>query len=551
MPTVPLLVLGPLLRYVGDTEATIWVETDSACEVQVLDSTSKTFEVEGHHYALLYVENLEPGSVTPYTVSLDGEQCWPEPGDPFPPPVIRTPKEDEHIRMVWGSCRVSVPHEPPFSDTKDTDPRGREIDALYAYALRMLDQPQDEWPHVALLLGDQVYADEVSPKTREFMRTRRNIDEDPGEQIADFEEYCHLYQESWRDPVIRWLFSTVSTAMIWDDHDVHDDWNTSKDWVEHIRSLPWWNERIVGAFMSYWLYQHWGNLSPRELENDHVYTRVCECEGDAGPVLREFAFKADREVEGVRWSYCRDIGRTRIVVMDSRAGRVLDNPRKMVDDEEWDFIVRHATEGGFNHLILATTLPFLLPMSMHWMEAWNEAVAQGAWGARWAKLGEKIRQDVDLEHWAAFQESFHRVVKLVKELGSGKRGEIPKSIVFLSGDVHNAYLADVGFRPEDGVKCPVWQGVCSPFRNPLNGKERRAVEASASRPFGVVMKQLAMRAGVKDPGIRWKTVCGPAFDNQVATLDWEGPSAHLTLERAVPGDPVKPEIALTFERDLA
>ena len=551
MPTVPLLVLGPLLRYVGDTEATIWVETDSACEVQVLDSASKTFEVEGHHYALLYVENLEPGSVTPYTVSLDGEQCWPVPGDPFPPPVIRTPKEDEHIRMVWGSCRVAVPHEPPFSDTKDTDPRGREIDALYAYALRMLDQSRDEWPHVALLLGDQVYADEVSPKTREFMRTRRNINEDPGEQIADFEEYCCLYQESWRDPVIRWLFSTVSTAMIWDDHDVHDDWNTSKDWVEHIRSLPWWNERIVGAFMSYWLYQHWGNLSPRELENDHVYTRVCECEGDAGPVLREFAFKADREVEGARWSYCRDIGRTRIVVMDSRAGRVLDNPRKMVDDEEWDFIVRHASEGGFNHLILATTLPFLLPMSMHWMEAWNEAVAQGAWGERWAKLGEKIRQDVDLEHWAAFQESFHRVVKLVKELGSGQRGEIPKSIVFLSGDVHNAYLADVGFRPEDGVKCPVWQGVCSPFRNPLNGKERRAVEASASRPFGVVMKQLAKRAGVKDPGIRWKTVCGPAFDNQVATLDWEGPSAHLTLERAVPGDPVKPEIALTFERDLA
>ena len=137
MPTVPLLVLGPLLRYVGDTEATIWVETDSACEVQVLDSTSRTFEVEGHHYALLYVENLEPGSVTPYTVSLDGEQCWPETGDPFPPPVIRTPKEDEHIRMVWGSCRVAVPHEPPFSDTKDTDPRGREIDALYAYALRI------------------------------------------------------------------------------------------------------------------------------------------------------------------------------------------------------------------------------------------------------------------------------------------------------------------------------------------------------------------------------------------------------------------------------
>ena len=27
-----------------------------------------------------------------------------------------------------------------------------------------------------------------------------------------------------------------------------------------MRSKPWWEERIVGAFMSYWIYQHLGNL---------------------------------------------------------------------------------------------------------------------------------------------------------------------------------------------------------------------------------------------------------------------------------------------------
>src|SRR3712207_8408182 len=46
--------------------------------------------------------------------------------------------------------------------------------------------------------------------------------------FRSFEEYCHLYQESWRDPVIRWLFSTVSTAMIWDDHDVRSEEHTSE-----------------------------------------------------------------------------------------------------------------------------------------------------------------------------------------------------------------------------------------------------------------------------------------------------------------------------------
>jgi hypothetical protein len=548
---VPLLVLGPLLRYVGETEATIWVETDQACEVEVLGRTQQTFEVEGHHYALVHVEDLEPGSTTPYTVSLNQQHAWPEPDYPFPQPVVRTPKANTHMKMAWGSCRVSVPHEPPFSLKKDDDPRGREVDALYAYARRMLDQPHEEWPHILLLLGDQVYADEAPPQTREFIRTRRHHGEPPGEEVADFEEYCHLYHESWRDPMIRWLLSTVSTSMIWDDHDVHDDWNTSKEWVEHMRTQHWWNERVVAAFMTYWLYQHWGNLSPRELEDDEVYERVCAADGDAGPLLREFAFKADREVEGTRWSYCRDIGKSRLIVMDSRAGRVLDpGNRQMVDDEEFAFIAEHAREGGFNHLILATTLPVLLPYAMHWLEAWDEAIAEGAWGPRWAKLGEKIRQGLDLEHWAAFQKSFHRVVELVREIGSGKYGEPPASIVFLSGDVHNAYLERVAFKRGDGVRSSVWQGVCSPFRNPLDGHERFAVKLSASRPFGVLTKALAHRAGVEDPGIRWKTVAGPAFDNQVATLDWNGPDAKITLERAEPGDPTRPTLELTFECPL-
>ncbi len=77
------------------------------------------------------------------------------------------------------------------------------------------------------MAGDQVYVDEDSPDTREFIRSRRDTSLPPGEEVADYEEYTRLYWESWGDPVIRWLFSTVGVAMIFDDHDVHDDWNTS------------------------------------------------------------------------------------------------------------------------------------------------------------------------------------------------------------------------------------------------------------------------------------------------------------------------------------
>jgi hypothetical protein len=539
---------------VGETEATIWVETDQPCEVEVLGRTQKTFHVEGHNYALVYLKDLEPGSATPYEVRLDGEKHWPEEGSMFPPSLIRTPKADTPHKMIWGSCRVSVPHEPPYSLKKDDDPDGREVDAAYAYALRMVNQDPSDWPHVMLWLGDQIYADEVSPATRDFIRTRRNIDDPPWEQVADFEEYTHLYLDSWTDPTIRWLLSTVSNSMIFDDHDVHDDWNTSEEWVEEMRTKPWWNERVIGGFMSYWLYQHLGNLSPRDLDDSELWLKVRDCHTeDAGTMLREFAFKADREAEGTRWSFCRDIARTRVIVLDSRAGRVLkDGRRKMIDDEEWDWIVEHATaDEGFHHLILATTLPFLLSPGMHHLEAWNEATAEGAWGKRFARVGEWIRQEFDLEHWAAFQESFNRVVQLLREVGSGHRGKPPASIVFLSGDVHHAYLAEVAFPRDWGVKVPVWQGVCSPIRNPLATRERMVIKTAASAPFRVVTRWLAKRAGVKDPHIRWRLVNKPTFDNQISTFDWEGDTAHLCLEKAVPGNPQQPGLERSFDRRLA
>lgn len=76
----PRLVLGPLLRYVSETEATIWVETDRACRVGILGHQARTFEVAGHHYALVVVDGLRPGAEYEYQVALDGAVRWPDPG---------------------------------------------------------------------------------------------------------------------------------------------------------------------------------------------------------------------------------------------------------------------------------------------------------------------------------------------------------------------------------------------------------------------------------------------------------------------------------------
>ena len=74
----------------------------------------------------------------------------------------------------------------------------------------------------------------------------------------------------------------MPSVMIFDDH-VHDDWNTSETWLEEMRSKPWWEERIVGAFMSYWIYQH-RQPSPEELEEYGLFENKAQ---DASRVLRK------------------------------------------------------------------------------------------------------------------------------------------------------------------------------------------------------------------------------------------------------------------------
>jgi hypothetical protein len=394
-----------MLRHVGPDNATIWVETDAPCEVEVLGRRVPTLTVAGHHYALVVLHDLEPGSCTAYEVHLDGTRAWPPADSPFPPSVVRVPASDKPVHLAFGSCRVAVPHDHPWSLTKDADPRGREVDALVALTNRLTGQDPADRPDLLLLVGDQVYADEASPATRERIAARRGEGTPGGPPpggVADFEEYTWLYHEAWQDPPVRWLLSTVASAMIFDDHDVHDDWNTSQAWVDQIRREPWWLERIEGAYMTYWLYQHLGNLSPAELEEDGLWQLV-RAGGEQTDALRRLARTAHEEVATTRWSFRRDLGSTRLVVVDSRAGRILDEGgRQMLSDGEWRWVEEQLAPCDYEHLVIATSLPWLLAPALHHLEAFSERVCAGAWGPRAARRAEQLRQALDLEHWAAF-----------------------------------------------------------------------------------------------------------------------------------------------------
>jgi hypothetical protein len=530
-PEPPALVLGPLLRHVDPVSATVWVETDRACVVDVLGRRARTFRVGSHHYALVVVEDLEPGSSTPYEVHLDGAKVWPPQRSAFPPSRIRTPGEPGDFRIAFGSCRYATPGTAEAS-------AGIPPDALDCYAERVAALPEDRWPDALVLLGDQVYADELTPTTRRWISLRRGERTEPDTQVTGFEEYTRLYAESWTDPQVRWLLSTVSSSMIFDDHEMIDDWNTSAAWRREVTATDWWADRICGGLASYWIYQHLGNLSPQELAENKTWQAIQGLDDDSGsvvrdaePMLREMAERADTEPSTTRWSFVRHWGGARLIMIDSRAGRVLDEQRRrMVDDEEFAWIeaaMERAASEGVQHLIVGTSLPWLLPFAIHNLERWNETLNvrhEGAWRGR---LAEKLRQAADLEHWAAFGDSFERLGRALTAVGRGDHGPAPATALVLSGDVHHAYAAEL-VRP-GGLSTRVHQLTVSPLHNQAPHPIRVGFRMGWSRAAKRFTAALARLARAQPSPLEWDKQAGPFFGNQIGELVLSGRKASFRL----------------------
>ena len=69
----------------------------------------------------------------------------------------------------------------------------------------------------------------------------------------------------------------------------------------------------------------------------------------------------------------------------------------------------------------------------------------------------------------------------------GSFGDCPRCLAVCPvGNDYHAYLAEVAFRKSVKAHSAVYQATCSPFRNPLSSKERRAVSAGFSRAGGLL-----------------------------------------------------------------
>jgi hypothetical protein len=332
------------------------------------------------------------------------------------------------------------------------------------------------------------------------------------------------------------MLSVVPSMMIFDDHDMIDDWNISDTWLRDISTEPWWRDHAIGGLMSYWLYQHLGNQSPAEIRRDGLLDQLLDA-GDGSEILERWAEHADAHTPddgGYRFSYARLIGDLTIVMIDARNGRLLDpSHRRMVAETEWEWIRERALDrarsGG--HVMLATSLPVFIADGLHDLQVWNELVCNGRWGKRFVKRAERIRRSLDLEDWSAFGASYQLFVELIRDLVASPQA--PDTVIVVSGDIHFSYTAEV---PLGSDRTRVHQVVSSPIRNALIPHERGAMRTSLTpvgRRIGAILRWLA-RGPSTAPHIN--VTSGPYFSNNMCELHYDGADVDVTVEHSTSQD---------------
>jgi hypothetical protein len=219
----------------------------------------------------------------------------------------------------------------------------------------------------------------------------------------------------------------------------------------------------------------------------------------------------------------------------------------MLDPDEWAWL-EEALGHEADHLLVVSTLPLFLPRGLHDLEAWSEAACEGAWGPRAVGPAERLRQALDLEHWAAFQRSFRRLAGALLDVAAGGRGWRPSTVLCLGGDVHFGYVAEVA--GAEGA-APIFQLTASPMRNRLLPRQQRAMDLAASRAAGLMSRWLARLSGVSPPLVAWRLSHGRWSENHLIDLLFQGRSARVAVRETVAGSHLQIHTRLLMRLDRA
>ncbi|QFU25164.1 alkaline phosphatase family protein [Shewanella eurypsychrophilus] len=309
-------------------------------------------------------------------------------------------------------------------------------------------------------------------------------------------EWLHLLEFKAGLQQVRRLMAHLPTYMIFDDHDVTDDWNLTAKWEQAAYGHPF-SKRIIGnALIGYALFQGLGN-APKKFKAqitpliDAHFSQPDEATQDR---------LIDELLKFEHWHYTLKTS-PKLVVLDTRTHRWrsesnLAKPSGLMD---WESLMELQQElVGQSNVIIVSAAPMFGVKLI-------ETVQRTA-----TMLGGSLL--VDAENWMAHPGTANTLLSIFQHR------KTPEQFVILSGDVHYSFAYDIRIRFRKGGP-KIYQITCSGLKNqfpeklipifdkingwlyghfsPLNFfTKRKRMSIRGRRPNGARSKRLMNQSGI-------------------------------------------------------
>ena len=284
-------------------------------------------------------------------------------------------------------------------------------------------------------------------------------------------------------PQVRRALAHIPTYMIFDDHDVTDDWNLTRGWEQEVYGNPLSKRMIGNALIGYLLCQGWGN-APKKVAP--LIAKVQESMGESG--LNSHDEIIDDLLDFDQWHYRLDTTPP-IEVLDTRTQRWrsesnMNKPSGLMD---WEALC------DFQHSIIGKESVIVVSAAPIYGVKVIEAIQKV-----FTFFGKALT--VDAENWMAHKGTANVILNIFRHY------KTPPDFIILSGDVHYSFVYDVRLRFRRNSP-HITQFTCSGLKNAFPDglikwldRLNRVLYRSAS-PLNLFTRRRNMSVKAREPSI--------------------------------------------------
>ncbi len=261
-------------------------------------------------------------------------------------------------------------------------------------------------------------------------------------------------------PLVSRVLANVPTYMIFDDHEITDDWYMTKRWRHEVLSNPLGRDIIRNGLMAYTLFQDWGNTPDKyvaipqagegNLSNKTKLIRLINeyanrvAENNNLSTLRTDVFNEIETYLGmgspddpkiVDWHYQTECGPTKVIVLNTRTRRsyasLNSSPGLISEDSLNKQVPATAPVAGASFTIVVSAAPFFGLQSFEQLVQPAASAISGAKSNSTRNPGILSGElDSDKEAWGFDKVSFEALLERLAEY---------EKVILLSGDVHYGF----------------------------------------------------------------------------------------------------------------